>query len=123
MPTERRPCAKTVRETPQDGVIIFTPAHRMIAFVVEQGRTPAKNDAESLKLFQSMAAYTGKFVLEPGKYTVNLDFTSSQIALDEPQVRRYRIEGDALIIETPEHDILFAPGKQNSTLLKAVQEK
>jgi len=116
--------AKTVRETPQDGVIIFTPAHRKVAFVVEQGGgTPAKNDAEPLKFFQSMAAYTGKFILEPGKYTVNLDFTSTQISLDEPQVRHYRIEGDVLIIETPELDSLFAPGKRNSTLLKAVREK
>ena len=114
---------KTENETALDGVIIFTPQHRMIAFVTHLGRKPAKDDAETLALFRTMVAYTGRFTLEPGKYQVKLDFTSSQMNLDEPQVRLYRIEGDTLTIDVPEHNSLFDPGKRNSNQLIAIREK
>jgi Lipocalin-like domain len=106
-----------------DGVIIFTPQHRMIVFVTDPGRKPAIDDAEALKLFRSMVAYTGRLTLEPDRYTVDIEFSSTQLNLDEPQLRFYRIDNDTLTIETPEHKNIFDSAKRNSNTLTAIRER
>jgi hypothetical protein len=54
---------------------------------------------------------------------VHLEFSSSQLNLDKPQVRYYRIEGDRLTVTTPMHDSNVAPGTQNQTVLTAIRER
>jgi Lipocalin-like domain len=105
------------------GVIVFTPQYRMIAFVTDPGRKPANDDVEALQLFRSMVAYTGRFTLGPGRYTVNIEFSSTQLNLDEPQLRLYRIENDTLTIETPEHKNIFDSSKRNANTLTAIRER
>jgi hypothetical protein len=106
-----------------EGVIIFTPQRRMIAFVADPGRSPAKTDQETLQLFRTMTVYTGRFRLDPGKYVVDIDASSTQLNMHEPQVRLYRIDGDTLTIETPEHSYIHDPAKRNSALLTAIRER
>ena len=108
---------------PTGGYIIITPEHRIVAVTVQPGRKPAKNDAEALALARSMTVYTGKFDLAPDHYTVHLEFSSTQLNLDQPQVRYYHIEGDRLTVTTPMHDSNVQPGTQNSTILSAIREK
>lgn len=105
------------------GYLIFTPEHRVVAITVQPDRKPATNDAEALALARSMNVYTGKFDLAPDHYTVHLEFSSSQLNLDKPQVRYFRIEGDQLTVTTPMHDSNVAPGTQNQTILTAIREK
>jgi len=114
---------RTESERPLEGVLIFTPDHRMIAFVLHPGRSAAKHDDDKLKLFQSMVAYTGRFTLEPDKYVLHVDWSSTALNQDEPQVRLYSIEGDTLRVTVAEHKNIFDATKRNSNVLTAIREK
>lgn len=114
---------RTDVEGPQEGVLIFTPGHRMIAFALQPGRKPANNDEERLLLFKSMVTYSGKFRLEPGRYFLDTDWSSTALNTDETQIRNYKIDGDNLTIEVPLHKNIHDPTKQNSNILMLVREK
>lgn len=109
-------------ESAQEGVLIFTPGHRMIAFVLSPDRKPASNDVERLALFKSMVTYSGLFVLEPGKYILDIDWSSTALNTDELQTRYYTIEGDTLKIEVPLHKNIHDPTKQNANTLTLRRE-
>lgn len=113
---------RTESEAAQEGVLIFTPGHRMIAFVLRPGRKPATNDAERLELFKSMVAYSGKFRLEPGRYILDIDWSSTALNQDEPQVRDYSLDGDTLKIEVALHKNIHDPTKQNANTLTLRRE-
>ena len=106
----------------QEGVLIFTPGHRMIAFVVHPGRKPASSDAERLQLFKSMVTYSGKFRLDPEKYVLDIDWSSTALNQDEPQIRYYKIDGDTLTITVPLHSNIHDPTIKNSNTLTLVRE-
>lgn len=108
---------------PKVGYLVFTPELRNFAVIGDPGRKPAKNDAEALALARSLAVYTGKFDLEPGKYTVHLEFSSTQMELEEPQIRYWSIKGDVLTIDCPVHDSLMYPGVKRSSIITAVRDK
>ena len=105
------------------GYIVITPEHRIVAVTVQPGRVPATNDTEALALARSMMVYTGRFELAADHYTVHVEFSSTQLNLDKPQVRHYRIDGDTLTVTTPMHESNVQPGTQNQTVLTAVREK
>lgn len=113
---------RTESQSAQEGVLIFTPGHRMIAFVLSLGRKPAANDAERLALFKSMVTYSGKFILEPGKYILDIDWSSTALNTDELQTRYYTIEGDTLKIEVPLHKNIHDATKQNANTLTLQRE-
>jgi hypothetical protein len=94
----------------------------MIAFVLRPGRKPATNDAERLELFQSMVTYSGKFKLEPGKYILDIDWSSTALNQDEPQVRGYTIDGDTLTIHVALHKNIHDATKQNANTLTLRRE-
>lgn len=114
---------RTESEAAQEGVLIFTPEHRMVAFVLSPGRRPATNDAERLELFKSMVTYSGKFRLEPGKYVLDIDWSSTALNTDEPQIRCYTIDGDTLKIEVALHRNIHDPSKKNANTLTLRRER
>lgn len=113
---------RTESESTQEGVLIFTPGHRMIAFVLSPDRKPASNDADRVALFKSMVTYSGKFVLEPGKYILDIDWSSTALNTDELQTRYYTIDGDTLKIEVPLHKNIHDATKQNANTLTLRRE-
>lgn len=114
---------RTESESQLDGVLIFTPQHRMIAFVVHPGRTPGQSDADKLRLFGSMVTYSGRFRLKPGKYVLDIDWSSTALNQDEPQTRLFEVDGDTLRITVAEHKNIADPSKRNSNVLTAIREK
>ena len=114
---------RTEMEAAQEGVLIFTPEHRMIAFVLHPGRKPANSDEERVELFKSMVTYTGRFRLEPGKYLFDIDWSSTALNQDETQVRHYAIDGDSLAITVPLHRNIHDPTKKNANTLSLVRER
>jgi hypothetical protein len=114
---------RTESEHALEGVLIFTPGHRMIAFVLHPGREPGQSDAAKLKLFGSMVAYTGRFTLEPDRYLVTIDWSSTALNENQEQVRLFRMDGDSLRIEVPEHSSIFNPAQRTSNTLLAVRER
>lgn len=113
---------RTESEHALEGVLIFTPDHRMIAFVLHPGREPGQSDEAKLKLFGSMVAYTGRFSLQPDRYLVTIDWSSTALNQNQEQVRLFRMDGDSLRIEVPEHSSIFNPAQRNSNILFAVRE-
>lgn len=114
---------RTEVESAQEGVLIFTPGHRMIAFVLRPDRKPAANDAERVELFKSMVTYSGKFRLEPGKYLLDIDWSSTALNQDELQTRYYTIDGDTLKIDVPLHKNIHDATKQNANTLTLRREE
>jgi hypothetical protein len=114
---------RTESEHALEGVLIFTPDHRMIAFVLHPGREPGQSDEAKLKLFGSMVAYTGRFSLQPDRYLVAIDWSSTALNQNQEQVRLFRMDGDSLRIEVPEHSSIFNPAQRSSNILFAVRER
>lgn len=114
---------RTESESAQEGILIFTPEHRMIAFVLRPGRMPASHDAERLELFKSMAAYSGKFRLEPDRYILDIDWSSTALNQGEPQIRDYTIEADTMKIEVALHANIHDPTKKNANTLTLRRER
>ena len=115
--------SRTESERSLEGVLIFTPDTRMIAFVLYPGREPGQSDEDKLKLFNSMVAYTGRFSLQADKYVVNIDWSSTALNQNQEQIRLFRIEKDSLQIEVPEHSSIFNPAQRNSNTLLAIRER
>jgi hypothetical protein len=108
---------------PSTGYLLFTPEHRIAAIVARPGRKPARNEAEELALARSLMAYTGRFDLRQDHYVAHLDMSSTQLALDEPQIRYFTIDGDRLTISMPMKPSTVRPGVRDSTVLTAVRER
>lgn len=113
---------RTEIDAKPEGVLVFTPSHRMIAFVVQPGRKPATNDEERLALFRSTTTYSGRFLLEPGRYILNVDWTSTALNQDQ-QIREYAIDGDSMRIEVRLHPNIHDNTKQNANTLFLEREK
>jgi hypothetical protein len=114
---------RTETNSSPKGVLLFTPSHRMIAFVtLDPERKPATNDDEAAKLFRSMIAYTGRFKLHQDRYVVDIDISSTELNMHQGQVRYYTISGDTLTIETPEHSYIGDSSKRNSAVLVCARE-
>lgn len=86
-------------EGPQEGMLIFTPKHRMNAFALQPGRKPATNDEERLALFKSMVTYTGEFRLEPDRCLLDIDCSPTVLNRDETQIHNYNIDENKPTIE------------------------
>jgi hypothetical protein len=108
---------------PSTGYLVFTPENRISAIVGRPDRKPASNDAEELALARSLMAYTGRFELKEDHYVARLDMSSTQLALDDPQIRYFRINGDTLTISMPMKPSTVRPGVRDSTVLTAVRER
>ena len=114
---------RTESEHALEGVLIFTPDHRMIAFVLHPGREPGQSDEAKLKLFGAMVTYTGRFTLYRDRYVVNIDWSSTGLNQQQEQTRYFTIDGDTLQIKVPEHSSIFNPAQRNSNTLFAIRER
>ena len=91
------------------GYINYGPDGRFYALVVSRDRlTPATlppNDAEKLKLFDSMLAYAGTYSVDDEKAIHHVDASWNQAMTGTDQVRFYKLEGDNLTIRSaPDKD-------------------
>lgn len=111
------------QEQKKVGYLVFTPEHRIVAVVGDPDRKPATNDADALKLARSLVTYTGKVDIQPDRYVIDLEFSSSQLLLDQKQTRFYAIDGDTLTITAPTSPSTTTPGLLTSTHLVAIRER
>lgn len=87
-----------------DGYISYQPDGRMFAMLVGSdrpkavGRTPT--DEEKVRLFGTLIAYSGAYVVEGDKITHRIDVSWNQSWTGADQVRFFKIEGDTLTITT-----------------------
>ena len=96
--------------TPEGGVM-FTPSGRLMAIVTSSGRQPPQTDDDRVKLFRSVAAYTGKVRLEEGgRFVTDVD-ASWDPAWAGVQERSFPIEGDILTVRTAKQTHPSFPGR------------
>ena len=87
-----------------EGYISYQPDGRMFAMLVggnrvrPAGSTPT--DDEKIRLFGTLIAYSGAYVVEGDKITHKIDVSWNQSWTGSDQVRFFKIEGDTLTITT-----------------------
>lgn len=61
---------------------------------------PAPTDAEKIKLFSTLLAYSGKYVVEGDRIIHKIDVSWNEAWTGDEQIRFGRVEGDKLMITT-----------------------
>jgi hypothetical protein len=96
------------------GRLMLTPDSYWIIILTGVGRKPAKTIEEKAALLDSMLAYSGKFTVEGDTITTHVDMSSNEIyaGANQDQTRFFRMEGNKLIIRTPEIVSAVRPGQK-----------
>ena len=94
-----------------NGYLILTREGRAMALTTAQNRTAGESEMDRAALHRSMLAYTGRYRVEGDEFVTTVDASWNEVWNGTEQRRRFRIEGDRLIIESaPAPSILF-PGR------------
>lgn len=96
------------------GRLVMSPEGYWMVIITGANRHPAKNAEEKLALFDSVLAYSGKYTIEGDKITIRVDMSGNEVFTgpNQVQTRFFKLEGDKLIIRTPEIDSAALPGKK-----------
>lgn len=85
--------------------ILYTPGGFMMSITVEENRAPPKGevltDDERARLFKSIiSAYSGTYAVEGDTVTHDVNLSWNEAWTGTKQVRKFRVQGDELVIET-----------------------
>ena len=94
-----------------EGGVVFTPSGRLTAIVTSSGRLPPQSDDDRVKLFRSVAAYTGQARLEEGGRFVTYVDASWDPAWAGTQERFFSIKGNILTVRTAKQTHPSFPGR------------
>ncbi len=96
------------------GRLVITPEGHWIVIITGANRRPANTADEKAALLDSMLAYSGKYRIEGDKITTRVDMSSNEIYIgaNQDQTRFFKIDGDKLVIRTPEIASAVLPGKR-----------
>ncbi len=86
------------------GYLSYGSDGRMQAIVVRDDRKPpgaVPTDAEKIELFNGMAAYAGTYTIDGDTVRHHVDISWIEAWTGTTQVRRFRIEGNVLYIQSP----------------------
>lgn len=93
-----------------EGRVMFTPSGRLMAIVTSSGRQPPQTDDDRVKLFRSVAAYTGQVRLEGDRFVTTVDATWDP-TWDGVQERFFSVEGDIFTVRTAKQTHPSFPGR------------
>lgn len=96
------------------GRLVLTSDRHWIIILTGADRKPAKTIEEKAALLDSMIAYSGKFTIDGDKITTHVDTSSNEIytGANQDQTRFFSIEGNMLILRTPEIASAVRPGQK-----------
>ena len=94
------------------GRMIVAPDGYWSVLIAKADRKPATNNAERASLLKSMLAYSGKFTIDGDKITTGVDLSWNEVNSGKNQSRFFKMEGDKLVIRTPEQASVLTPGKR-----------
>jgi hypothetical protein len=95
-----------------NGRLIIAPDGYWTVMITKANRKPATNNAERASLLKSMLAYSGKFTIDGDKITTGVDLSWNEVNSGKNQSRFFKMEGDKLVIRTPEQASVLTPGKR-----------
>jgi hypothetical protein len=91
--------------------LILTASGRAIALTTAEHRTLGDSEAQRAALHKSMLAYTGRYRIEGDEFVTTVDASWNEAWNGTEQRRKFRFEGDRLIIESVPAPSLLFPGK------------
>ncbi|HTE13723.1 MAG TPA: lipocalin-like domain-containing protein, partial [Burkholderiales bacterium] len=85
--------------------ILYTPGGYMMSITVEENRQPPASevltDEERVRLFKTIiSAYSGSYTVEGDTVIHNVELSWNEAWTGTKQVRRFKVNGDELTIET-----------------------
>ena len=107
------------------GRLVLTPEGQWIIILTGANRGPAKNLEEKAALLDSMLAYSGKYTTEGNRMTIRVDMSWNEIysGANQNQTRFFNVEGDKLIIRSPEIVSAVRPGQKAVATLTLERER
>jgi hypothetical protein len=107
------------------GRLVLTPQGDWIILQTRTNRAPAKTVEEKAALLDSMLAYSGKYTIDGNRMTIRVDMSWNEIysGANQNQTRFFSIEGDKLIIRTPEIVSAVRPGQKAVATLTLERER
>lgn len=94
-----------------DGRMVLEPEGRIMFLFATPNRQQAADEAGRAALFEQMAAYTGIARANgPGRFTTTIDLASHP-AWGGEQLRFFTVDGNRLIITTPQQTHPLFPGR------------
>jgi hypothetical protein len=96
------------------GRLVLTPEGHWIIILTAAGRGPAETNDEKAALLDSMLAYSGRYTVDGDRITTRIDVSSNEVFSGplREQVRYFTMEGERLIIRTPEIVSAVRPGRK-----------
>jgi len=102
------------------GFAMFTPT-RVTFLITAEGRKFGRAVEERAALWDTLAAYSGTYRVEGGKFVVSVDVSANEIWNGTTQVRNWRLEGDRLTITTDRAPYSRDPSKM--VVIRVVSER
>ena len=91
-----------------DGRMVLEPGGRIMFMFMSPDRSPPQSDADRVKLFKDMFAYSGRVrVASPGCMITSVDLSWNPDWQGE-QTRFFTLDGNRLVITTPEQLTTFS---------------
>ena len=108
------------------GRLVLTPEGVWIIILTgANNRGPAKTLEEKAALLDSMLAYSGRYTIEGNRMTILVDMSWNEIysGANQNQTRFFDIDGDKLIIRSPEIMSAVRPGQKAVATLSLERER
>ena len=107
------------------GRLVLTPEGQWIIILTGANRGPAKDLEGKAALLDSMLAYSGKYTVEGNRMMIRVDMSWNEIysGANQNQTRFFTIEGDQLIIRSPEIVSAVRPGQKAVATLTVQRER
>jgi hypothetical protein len=96
------------------GRLVMTPEGYWSVIITGANRHLARTAEEKIALFDSVLAYSGKYTIEGDKITIRVDMSGNEIftGANQVQARFFKLDGEKLIVRTPEINSSALPGKK-----------
>lgn len=96
------------------GRLVLTPDGYWSVIITGANRHPARTAEEKVALFDSVLAYSGKYTIEGDKITIQVDMSGNEsfTGANQIQTRFFKLDGEKLIVRTPEISSSAVPGKK-----------
>ncbi len=96
------------------GRLVLTPEGYWSVIITGANRHPAKTAEEKLVLFDSVLAYSGQYTVEGDKIVIRVDMSANEVfsGPNQIQTRFFTLDGERLIVQTPEISSAALPGKK-----------
>src|SRR5262249_54725237 len=107
------------------GRLVLTPDGRWLIILTGANRGPAKDPEGKAALLDSMLACSGKYTVEGNRMMIRVDMSWNEIysGANQDQTRFFTIEGDKLIIRSPEIVSAVRPGQKAVATLTVERER